>query len=121
MAEQTNLELAAANKLIADLSARLAALEAAGKAVPAAPGAPAAYKPSARKPYKKVLYHGNHVQPTIMNVLDENEDGTVTVSYTHLQPRILDFGKRLARPTCPPFPLMFIEHPCIGFCSVWKR
>jgi hypothetical protein len=79
MAEQTNLELAAANKLIADLSARLAALEAAGKAVPAAPGAPAAYKPSARKPYKKVLYHGNHVQPTIMNVLDENEDGTVNI------------------------------------------
>jgi hypothetical protein len=80
MAEtNTSPELIAANKLIADLSLRLAALEAAGKVVPAAPGTPVPYKPSAKKPYKKVLYHGNYVQPTIMNVLDENGDGTVNI------------------------------------------
>lgn len=72
-------ELEASKKLIADLSKRLAALEAAGPVAGAVPGAPAAYKPSAKEPYKKVLYHGHHVAPMVMSVLDENEDGTVNI------------------------------------------
>ena len=75
MAEQnSNAALETANKQIADLRARLDALEAAPKNTVAGP-----YRPSAKKPYAKVNYHTDYNKPVVMYVLDENSDGTVNI------------------------------------------